>query len=336
MKNRYYGATARAIAIERRRQDGNAYRSLLLKLALLLAGILVFTLAGTYSAGAEQVFPENLALPNGIQPEGIATGRGTDFFVGSLADGRIYKGDLRTGEGEVLVPGVSGRRIAGLKVDQRTNYVFAAGTGSGKAFVFDGGTGALLAEYQLTTATPTFINDVVLTPRAAYFTDSNQPVFYKLSLGPGGSLPAQADVETIALSGAWQQVAGFNANGIEATPNGKALIFMHSSLASLFLVDPATGAARLIDLGGASLTNGDGILLEGKTLYVMQNRLNQISAVRLDATLKTGSVTKVITDPAFRVPTTIARFGKWIYAVNARFGTPGTPDTDYDVVQVLK
>lgn len=336
MKNRYYVATAKAVAIERRRQDDHARRSLLLKLALLLAGILIFTLAGTYPAGAEQVFPKNLALPNGIQPEGIATGRGTDFFAGSLADGRIYKGDLRTGEGEVLAPGVSGRAIAGLKVDQRTNYVFAAGTRSGKAFVFDGGTGALLREYQLTNATPTFINDVVLTSRAAYFTDSNQPVFYKLSLGPGGSLPAQADVETIALSGEWQQVAGFNANGIEATPDGKALIIMHSSLGALFLVDPATGAATRVDLGSVSLTNGDGILLEGKTLYVMQNRLNQISAVRLDATLKTGSVTKVITDPAFRVPTTIARFGKWIYAVNARFGTPPTPETDYDVVQVRK
>lgn len=111
---------------------------------------------------------------------------------------------------------------------------------------------------------------------------------------------------------------------------------MHSSLGSLFLVDPKTGESTRVDLGGATLPNGDGILLEGKTLYVMQNRLNQISAVRLDATLKTGSVTKVITDPAFRVPTTIARFGKWIYAVNARFGTPVTPDTDYDVVQVLK
>jgi len=336
MRNRYYTATAKAIAIERRRPDGNAHRSLLLKLALLLAGILVFTLAGTYTAGAEQVFPKNLALPNGIQPEGIATGRGTDFFVGSLFDGRIYKGNLRTGEGEVLAPGVSGRRIAGLKVDQRTNYVFAAGTGSGKAFVFDGGTGALLREYQLTTATPTFINDVVLTSRAAYFTDSNQSLFYKLPLGPGGSLPATGDVETIALGGEWQQVTGFNANGIEATSDGKTLIIMHSSLGALFLVDPKTGEATRVDLGSATLPNGDGILLEGKTLYVMQNRLNQISAVGLDATLKTGRVTKVITDPAFRVPTTIARFGKWIYAVNARFGTPATPDTDYDVVQVLK
>ena len=88
MRNRYNVTSARAIAIERRRQDSNAHRSLLLKLGLLLAGILVFTLAGTYSAGAEQVFPKNLALPNGVQPEGIATGRGTDFFVGSLAQGK--------------------------------------------------------------------------------------------------------------------------------------------------------------------------------------------------------------------------------------------------------
>ena len=88
-------------------------------------------------------------LPNGFAPEGIATGRGTDFFAGSLAGGALYKGDLRTGDGAVLAQPVTGRAIAGLKVDRRTNYVFASGTQSGKAFVFDGDSGALLAEYQL-------------------------------------------------------------------------------------------------------------------------------------------------------------------------------------------
>jgi hypothetical protein len=34
------------------------------------------------------------------------------------------------------------------------------------------------------------------------------------------------------------------------------------------------------------------------------------------------------------VPTTIAAFGDALYAVNARFDTPPTPDTDYDVVRV--
>ena len=132
MRNRYYTATAKAIAIERRRPDGNAHRSLLLKLALLLAGILVFTLAGTYTAGAEQVFPKNLALPNGIQPEGIATGRGTDFFVGSLADGRIYKGDLRTGEVLATESEMNPQIIYGEDLMSRISYVLMNDDGAEK------------------------------------------------------------------------------------------------------------------------------------------------------------------------------------------------------------
>ena len=49
-------------------------------------------------------------------------------------------------------------------------------------------------------------------------------------------------------------------------------------------LDPATGEATEVDLGGASLTNGDGILLDGRTLYVVRNRLNQIAVVELDET----------------------------------------------------
>jgi DNA-binding beta-propeller fold protein YncE len=307
------------------------------RVALFLVLTLLLLLAAFLPANAEPLFPKNLPLPNGWAPEGIATGRGTDFYVGSLANGGIYKGDLRTGEGAVLNEGASGRALAGLKVDKRTNYVFAAGTRSGKAFVFEGNTGALLAEYQLTTATPTFINDVVITRDAAYFTDSSQPYLYKLPLGPGGSLPAADAVEAILLSGDYVFVPGaFNANGIDAPFNGKVLIVVHSSRGELYAVNPDTGAARLIDLNGGSVPNGDGILLDGKTLYVVQNRLNQIAVIDLKVTRLEGTIVSLIKDPAFRVPTTIAGFGTWLYAVNARFGTPVTPDTDYDVVRVDK
>jgi sugar lactone lactonase YvrE len=139
------------------------------------------------------------------------------------------------------------------------------------------------------------------------------------------------------LSGEWTQVPGpfvFNANGIEAAANGKTLIVVNSNRGELYRVDPQTGVASLIDLGGASLTAGDGLALQGRTLYVVRNQLNQIAVVNLAPDLASGSVTGTITSADFRVPTTVAVFGNSLYAVNARFDTPPMPDTDYDVVRV--
>ncbi|MEJ2502668.1 MAG: hypothetical protein P8177_05020 [Gemmatimonadota bacterium] len=51
-----------------------------------------------------------------------------------------------------------------------------------------------------------------------------------------------------------------------------------------------------------------------------------------------GTVVGTITDPAFRVPATIAKFGSSLYAVNARFDVappPGVfPDVEFEVVRV--
>ncbi len=77
---------------------------------------------------------------------------------------------------------------------------------------------------------------------------------------------------------------------------------------------------------------GDGLLRRGSTLYVVRNRLNQIAAVKLDDRERSGVVRRVITDPRFAVPTTIAPFKDFIYAVNARFDLPD--DSDDDVVRV--
>lgn len=117
-------------------------------------------------------------------------------------------------------------------------------------------------------------------------------------------------------------------------PNGKVLIIVHSALGALYRVDPASGVATRIDLGGATLTNGDGILLHGKTLYVVQNRLNQIAVVRLSRDLGAGQLVTTITHPNFNVPTTIARFGAALYAVNAKFGINDPQNAGYEIVRV--
>jgi hypothetical protein len=282
---------------------------------------------------AVKPFPEVIPLPNGFQPEGIASGNGSTFFVGSIPTGAIYRGDLRTGEGEILVPGQAGHMSIGLKFDPRTDLLFVAGGPTGMAFVYDGNTGANIAAIQLTTD-PSFINDVVITKNAAYFTNSSQAEFYRVPLNHNGQLPDPPVSETIALGGDFQLVTGFNSNGIDATPNGKTLIIVNSALGTLYTVDPETGYATLIDLGSDAVPNGDGILLHDKTLYVVQNFFNQVAVVELSSDLSMGSVDRVITSPYFRIPTTVSRFGSSLYAVNARFDVTPTENTEYEIVQI--
>jgi hypothetical protein len=95
-----------------------------------------------------------------------------------------------------------------------------------------------------------------------------------------------------------------------------------------------------VDLGGASLTSGDGMLRHGRLLYVVRNTLNEVAVLRLDRLGTSGELVRTITaadlDPStsFDVPTTVARFGRHLYLPNARFTTPPTPQTDYWVTQV--
>lgn len=283
------------------------------------------------TAFAKASFPDTIALPAGWQPEGITVGNGTTFYVGSIPTGAVYRGDLRTGKGATLVHGVSGRAAIGIEHDR--GRLFVAGGGTGKAFVYDAKTGALVRELQLATGGgATFVNDVVVTKRAAYFTDSNRAVLYRVALSKKGA-PAQT-ATALPLGGDFQLVAGFNTNGIDATPNGKTLVIVQSATGTLFRVDPRTGHAKTIDLGGASVSNGDGLLLHGRTLYVVQNQLNRIAVVELAKGFASGAVARTISDPDFDVPTTIDAFGSDLYAVNARFGTPSPSTASYSVVKV--
>jgi sugar lactone lactonase YvrE len=303
---------------------------------ILTAVALLCAALPTVAAAGDERYPQTIPLPNGWQPEGIAIGHGDDFFAGSRAGafaGAVFKGDLRKGRGEVLVPPQPGRAALGMKVGDR-GRLFVSGGGTGKGFVYSTRDGDTLAEYAFTTA-PTFVNDVTLTDRAAYFTDSQRQQLYVLDLGRHGRLPAAA--RTLPLTGDLQyddNPATFELNGIAATRDGRRLISVQARTGLLFLIDPRSGDTAQIDLGGATLANGDGLLLFDRTLYVVQNQLNQIAVVRLDRELDDGRVVATITDPDFDVPTTIASNRRHLWAVNARFSTPPTPDTEYDVVRV--
>jgi sugar lactone lactonase YvrE len=278
--------------------------------------------------GAGSGFPERIALPDGFRPEGIAIGQGGTFYVGSIPSGAIYRGNLRTGEGSIFVPGVEGRAAIGVEFDH--GLLFVAGGGTGKGFVYSARTGDLLATHTFFTPTApgqTFVNDVAVARGGAYFTDSRRPFLYRVG---------EAGVTAIPLSGdIVYDPAVNNANGIEATPDGKTLIIVQSNTGKVFAVDPETGRTDEIVLN-ENVERGDGLLLDGRTLYVVQNTFNKIAVIRLERDLASGTVTTHLTDLDFDVPTTIDEFGNRLYAVNARFTTPPTPETDYWVAQLRK
>jgi hypothetical protein len=300
---------------------------------VLLGVLAALAAAGLATAAGDAAFPARIGLPSGFQPEGIAVS-GQTFYVGSIPTGTIYRGNLRSGRGAVLIPGKPGRQAIGLEIDAR-GRLFVAGGPTGDGYVYDVRTRADVRAWSLTAESETFVNDVVVTRGGAYFTDSNRPVLYRVPIATDGTIAAEA--QELQLTGDYVHGGGFNVNGIDATSNGRTLVIVQSGTGRLFTVDPRTGVARAIALaGGATVTNGDGLLLDGRTLYVVRNQLNRIAVVRLAPNLRSGRILRELRSPSFSVPTTIDDLGRRLYAVNARFGTTPDRTTQYWLTQVRK
>jgi len=298
--------------------------------------------AGVAAQRGASVYPDLIPLPAGFGPEGIATGNGSAFYVGAALGsdprvlGQILAGDLRTGAFSQLVE-PTGRPALGIKFDARSNLLFVAGGPSGTGAVYDAASGAEVAFYQFRPASPfpppppptTFINDVIVTRDAAYFTDSFVPVLYRVALGRRHEPSDQ--FEEIPLPGAvFGAGPGPRANGIAADPSGKYLIVDQTSAGQLYRIDTATYNVVPIELTGGDVLNADGLLLDGKTLYVVQNADNRVAVVELSPDFLSGAITRYIVEPfasngATKVPTTIAEFGDALYAVTGGFALPA-PD----------
>ena len=312
----------------------------------LVVGILVLLAMEVPTLSQAPSYPDLIPLPTGFGPEGIAVGNGHTFYAGSLAPatlGQVLVGDLRTGNVSQLVA-PTGRPALGMKHDPRGDLLFVAGGASGTGAVYDASSGAQVAFYQFQPPSPTapaaattFINDVVVTREAAYFTDSSVAFLYRVALGPRGKPSEQ--FEPIHLPPNFGVTGGcvgpppvppVKANGIAAAPSGRHLIVGHLSEGQLYWVDTTTYTVIPIDLGGGDVCSADGLLLDGNTLYVAQNFKNKISVVELSPGHLSGEIIGEITEPfasnpATKVPTTLAGFGSSLYAVTAGFAPPA-PD----------
>ena len=284
----------------------------------MLALVLTAVVAGSTLAAA---FPDRLDLPDDFAPEGIATGRGTTFYAGSLSGAGIVRGDYRTGDTVPLV--TEGGPFVGMKVDDQ-HRLWVAGGPTGTGYVFDADTGDQLGDdLQLApSGEPSFVNDVVVTGDAAWFTDSFRGVIYRFDLGTG----AVSEVDLTDEAPAAPNV--FRLNGIDATPNGKTLIAVNSTDGELYRIDASTLDVATIALG----VHADGILLAGHTLYAVRNQGN-VAVIDLAPDLSSGTVVDALTGD-LDVPTTVARFGSSLYVVNARFGTTDEPPVAFWVTRL--
>ncbi len=292
--------------------------SLVLSLALG-GGALAQEEANVYPLPGEEVFPEGIALNEG-------TG---DFFVGSTTDGTILTSNVSQPGVEARVfseGGADGRNTAiGMKTD-RAGRLFVAGGDTGQMFVYDATTGALIEGFD-NGQEMTFVNDVTLTPDdSAFFTDSMNPELYRVFPdGAGGyEMETYLNFEGTPV----QYGEGFNLNGIAPSADGRYLVTVKSATGELFCIDTTTKGVSLIDTGGADLTNGDGLLLDGQTLYVVRNQQETIVPVELSADFSSGMAGEPFTDASFMYPTTIAESGGDLFAVNSQFNARETGDPE--------
>ena len=285
------------------------------KKRLLLSGLAF----GALACGGDPEPPAALTVPGARTfPEGIAVDpRSGDLYVGSTTDGAILRAPAGARRFEpFLPPGVDGRSAAtGLKVDGR-GRLFAAGRSSGRAFVYDLRTRRLLRALRAPGRGRSLINDVALAPRAAYLTDSYRPVLYRVPLRGQevGAMEAWLDLRRTPIPSG----TGFGLNGVAATPDGRFLLTVHFDTGRLFRIDTATRAVRPVDLGGRSLTTGDGLLLRGRDLLVVREEPGEVVPVRLSADLLEGEVRPGFGRDVLDFPTTIAERDGTVYAVNSQ------------------
>lgn len=313
-------------------------------LSLLPMTLIALALPAQTAMADDRPFPKRIATPSGSAPEGFAIGKGPTAYNGSV-DGSIYKVDLRSGEGEILVPADSDSfdcRKLGMRVDDRSNYLFVAGCFYGNAYVFDANDGALVMEYQLGPPGLSIINDLAITRDAVYFTDSFRAVLYRLPLSANGALPGPAAIEEITLPDEFAidpAVFCCGGNGIVATPDGTALIIGHSNLSRLYRVDTASGDVEAVSVDPPVAGFLDGLAMKGHALYIMTPTdpapIDAIQVVRLDQDLRSGSLVQSITDPDdLDDVASGAFFGAALYVNNARYSVFPGPDAEYWITKL--
>jgi hypothetical protein len=210
---------------------------------------------------------------------------------------------------------VAGRTARGDRPEGAQRRLFVAGAGTGRAWVYTRAHGRQLAAFRLApSGADTFINDVVGHGAGAYFT--TRGATRSSTASRSTSEAAHDDLTGIPLQ------AGNNLNGIVATPDGRTLCRVQTNAGRLWRINPQTGAAT------ADRPRRRAGRQRRRPAAVGPHALRRAQPRQPDRRRDLSSdlsrgLTRTIRSRNFDVPTTVARIGDRLYAVNARFGTTG-------------
>lgn len=272
----------------------------------------------TYTLPGEQVYPEGIAV----------TRNQKRFFVTSTTDGTIFRGSVKGRSASVFLPGGEDGRTTAIGIKTMGDRLYVAGGPTGSVFIYDLSSRDLVR--RVDTGTGGFINDLaVMRNGDVYATDSRRPNLYRI--------PAAASEPVEAIEYPDFAAGAFNANGIVRVDN-RTLVFVNSGNGRLYRVDTRTQRITTVDLGGRTLTNGDGLELQGRTLYVVRNQQELIVKVRLSRSARAGRVVSQTTDPTFRYPTTLDTARGRLLVVNSQFDRrqAGDPELPFTVSSIRR
>ena len=304
--------------------------TLLLTLAVVAVAVAFPAAAQDRGDGRGQTRVYTLDPSTHSFPEGIAYDKGTGaFFVGATGDGTIYRGTLDKPTITEFITGAPGKEATGMKVFQGKLYV--AGGFSGAVSVYSIASRKLVASFQNFGAG--MLNDLVVTKDGDVFiTDSFLPTLWHVTgaqVAAGGGVPngIRLDPEIKYDFSPFS----FNLNGIVALKGGRSFIVVQSNNGKLFRIDLDQQKLFGRDIHQISiepLVNGDGLLLDGGDLLVVQGGPPaMVTFVRLNGKADGGRVVERRTDPSLRESSTIARARNFYLVVNPDFSNLATPFT---------
>jgi sugar lactone lactonase YvrE len=262
-----------------------------------------------------------------VYPEGVEV-FGTTYYVGSVGNGDVYRGELDEEGATVFVPGGPGHRQSeGIEATD-TRLLVANGSG---ATVYDRATGELVAHFSTGLGDQSNVNDIAVTPNGdAYLTDFELSKIYRI---PAAELE-RADTAVrklpvfldLAETHGVFLAEGHSANGIVASPDGQFLLVAHYTRGELYRIRLSDKKVTQVDLQDERLRTPDGMVLtDDDVLYVVEADASDVAAIALSNSYLRGEVQSRTKDPAFVCPTTDDIADGRLLVVNSQFCVPGKP-----------